>query len=80
MVHIRLLILRQNNGTNHLKITKHQLTTLFVWLQDVFYFHEDKFIYNEENNDLFRNYHDKPVIPDKEMKKIFLLHKSIYFL
>ena len=49
------------------------LHCLYGASQDVFYFHEDKFIYNEDNNDLFRNYHDKPVIPDKRNEENFLI-------
>ena len=43
---------------------KLDLHALYGNPRDVFYFHEDKFIYNKCSNDLQRNFAGKPIIPD----------------
>ena len=57
---------------NHETI-KLDLHCLYGNSQDLFYFHDDKFVFNDSNNDLPRNYKGKPIIPDPRNEENYLI-------
>ena len=69
---LKLILAKPEQIINHESI-KLDLHDLYGGPQDVFYFHDDKFIYNDSANDLPRNYLGKPIIPDPRNEENYLI-------